>query len=1111
VLTPQGQDALRKAGLDPRQQYPELLAQAMREAQGQSRERVEEIARALVPSGGQFARIFVPLLRDQGLYNRVYGTLSPDQARGSATRELSHALAQPNEQIKQLGTGLEQIGVQLARLGAFDPFIAFVRGLNLVLDGVESLLGLLNQLPAPLRHLATIGLEVAAFQRVAQRYNLGGILPQQFGAARGALEQPIGRQIRNEALGGLDEYRAALNQQRFSVAGEAFRARYNESVARQIGDLEAAGNYQLRAEQLEGERVALEKEITATQTRRNVLAKELRGTMLRDPAAARAAVDRAGVPAVALATVPSTVAAETAERGALAANAARVNANITAMRESARGWARFGVAAELAGRTASAAAGVVQTAGTATVGMAAGLRNLARSAAAMIGWLDVLLVAALVVPQIIKGAADKANEADAKVRDAYSQGDLARLKQLGQRSRDPRDNHGLFGSIINADQTAIAFGARQVGINAESPDDRANRAAADARSEANFLRLQQRQGQHLPLTKVADRLNRAVRNAGSDVNAQIRAYERSLSEIGSSAEATSGDQQARARAQAALEGTRTKLAVLAASRHDIDRALSTITDAKGLQTFTDTVSARLQLGTTRPATALRQYAAVITRTRALLQQGRLNPAEALQAVAAAQKGVEDVAQQQLQRGLAGANSAGEQGQARGDFKAQLKAGLIAPLRRKIELLRRAIKADDEAINAALSEALAIQVQLSAPGARVTGADIGRARAAEGRVGDARKRKQADKSLLGALRDQLKSNRGLVDSLIGGTSGTEADQYQAQLQEFDARTKLLQSRTSDPKEQQRIAATRYKERAEIVRRAYKNGTASLADLMNAVADSNQSLQADTQSVIQEFGEKQQLAAARFGAGHVGQQGSVLRFAVAQAQQAVAFMRANGSASDVRGAQTALFNAQAALGEFLFQQAQEMIHARAEYDVAGITDPLRIAERRLREARDVYRQAPGRTPLDRLRQRTDIRTAQQQVIQTKAQDAYDTVEFEAQMGRITADQEVRRLRLIERTMHLTREMRRQIELRIHELQHQNDDQLELNVGNIRLPTLYDVRRLAAQAQGGGQTVIVRQTISNTNHIAKTADAEEVGNVLHRQVRNGVYAAIRKGGNR
>ena len=213
LQTAAGQARARAAGLDPSQPYLDVLRQAQRLAKGQSPERVQEIARALVPAGGQFARIFVPLIQNAQQLDKALGITSAQDARGASARELAKALRQPNEQLGQLVTNLERVGAKLAQAGALDPFVALVGGLNHVLNAVVRLIDLAddlqNLLPAPFNSALIPALELYGVLRLMRRFDVGGSLPAGGSAAyqafRGSLARPEQAAGRSQVLQGLGE------------------------------------------------------------------------------------------------------------------------------------------------------------------------------------------------------------------------------------------------------------------------------------------------------------------------------------------------------------------------------------------------------------------------------------------------------------------------------------------------------------------------------------------------------------------------------------------------------------------------------------------------------------------------------------------------------------------------------------------------------------------------------------------------------------------------------------------------------------------------------------------------------------------------------------------
>jgi hypothetical protein len=74
----------------------------------------------------------------------------------------------------------------------------------------------------------------------------------------------------------------------------------------------------------------------------------------------------------------------------------------------------------------------------------------------------------------------------------------------------------------------------------------------------------------------------------------------------------------------------------------------------------------------------------------------------------------------------------------------------------------------------------------------------------------------------------------------------------------------------------------------------------------------------------------------------------------------------------------------------------------------------------------------------------------------------------MDKITREQAISQYQQILRSSHLTKQMRRDLQLKIHQLQQQSNQDaqsFDLAVGaGIKLPTIYDVRRAIKSARMG-----------------------------------------------
>lgn len=317
---------------------------------------------------------------------------------------------------------------------------------------------------------------------------------------------------------------------------------------------------------------------------------------------------------------------------------------------------------------------------------------------------------------------------------------------------------------------------------------------------------------------------------------------------------------------------------------------------------------------------------------------------------------------------------------------------------------------------------------------------------------------------------------------------EAKRYDDELASFDARTALGESRIADPAARNRYTLGRMNERVARLREAVRDGTKHEEDLWAAEAARNQQLQQIEQDQVAAFQSRQELAASRFALSVGGAQGAVLRYAVGQAQRAVAFARSHGDATDVRNALKGVADAQLAVAQYAREQAAAMLQAEEAYREAGIDPGNTVALARLRErfARRALRETPEQDPAGRRQQQAAVRQTHADTMRARQQDRYEQITFEADIGRITHDQEIRQLQTLLKTIHGNRELRRQVQRQIYALKHEGDQAagFDLNVGNIKLPTVYEIRRAI---KGGAGPSRGQVQVQNNNRIELNVSSE------------------------
>lgn len=1162
VLTKAGQDRLRAAGLDPRQSYTDLLGQAFQQAQGQPRERVEEIARALVPAGGQFARVFVPLLENKKLYQRILREVAPDRSRGSAERELGRALQQPNEQIAALGNNLEQLGAQLARIGGLDLFGGILVALNSALHLATDLLGLFRLVPEPLRDALLVLLQIGGVLKLLRRFDVGDRLP--VGGFRDALRQPPGVRERTQILQGIRDEQRFLEETRRSTGQRAGLASYQvERQEERVRGLERAGapvqerigaarDLERRAEiarQLADDEDDLRRRIANIDEQKNRFQEATAGRAGRDLEHVRRSAQTAGIPFT-LPTTDRPVAERPIPIGEdvpqFGGSGVGADANDQLRRESAeRGrLARYfsdyheslregGLTERGLSRVIDGATGAAHTSGQVLRGLAGSTRGFASELAGSLGPLDAILLGFIVLDQAYQAQKAGLEKAQETFASAQRSGDPASFRRASDKAR------GQQGPLDFVQKLAYQFpGFSTLGsglslLGVEPPGSSLDKLAGASDQDARSLQRLQKLGLDLTLRQIAQRRQRGQATARNDreeraaLEQAIRETRQSYGATGLFIDDPKARRQARVAAGARLRDYRAMLADLDAARGDVASALQKIKDPQGLAIFVGRLQTRTGLyGTNRRD--IGQAAGAVARGYELAAGDPANAEKYLQQIKGAQSAVLDSENERLNRLLQLARTPAEAGRYRRQILRNFRQVRIGGIDDEIGRLQ-----SDRAARAQREQQLQSDAQDAERQARGLGGAAfggvptlgglqggGDRRAledarqkAEQKTSELRKLRQKDTEDSKRLQGLQRARRQAVEEYRLLAREQARQQFELRQQTYQSGTELLQSRTADPVAQARVAAGRLRTSVTSVREAYRKGLVSLADVRQAIAQANQAMQQLAQSRLEDFQGSQQLAASRYALSVGGDQEQTLRYAVSQAQQLVGFVGTQGKRlppGAQRDALRSLADAQLALQQYLRDQAKALADARTELALARAGDnPVAQAQIQLDAARRHLGEA--RNPAERVQARADIVSRTRELRQARQQDAFDQIEYLADIGRIEHDVELQRLQDLLKTVKGNRQLRREIQRRIAALKNdlQDSGQFDLDVGNIRLPTAYEIRRAVV---GGISPQMQVTNAPNVSVLVTDPQAAlKVGEVLDQHLGTSTRSAMRAAGYR
>lgn len=224
--------------------------------------------------------------------------------------------------------------------------------------------------------------------------------------------------------------------------------------------------------------------------------------------------------------------------------------------------------------------------------------------------------------------------------------------------------------------------------------------------------------------------------------------------------------------------------------------------------------------------------------------------------------------------------------------------------------------------------------------------------------------------------------------------------------------------------------------------------------------------------------------------------------------------------INDAQRALLQSQTQQASTLHQQIAAYIQARAAYQQSQTLDPTTQAREQLaadQQSLALIQRGDFQTQREfqtaRLQGLTKVNTDRTTVQNDIVQNRLSQLGFEAHTQQIGDQQYISGLQRILRTSRLSADQQRQIRSQIFDLQHANSSTPDLNIGNIHIPSIYEIRAAISRSQSG---VIPGQSSTVVNHDAtvnvyvnNARDVHKVGKAIDDQLGTSVRAAVRARG--
>lgn len=1117
IAKPKNQEELRAFGINPEREIDQIFEEAFAIAQKVGGRKRRELAAALF-GGAYGAYIGTPLLSNQDVFRRMQGYVR--ESEGSGARELAKVKASPAEQLKNIGIQFQRLGVGLVESGLVSALAEAVLALDDLFRAANTVVGVFNELPDPLKIALGLMIQMSLLARGLGRLNVGeSIAPpgKEVGAGRTFLGAALGGGDRRDARlirKGLFDEQVALEDERARIADQGREAASRtllattraEAERKRLISLQQGGAadartiaesqetlraYEQEANASRADRVKLELDSETKAQRLNQVNESInrsRGRFgrLNVPALLREARTQGGAyptsfdqPTTAR---PRTVGAP-AYGGVIPGGVPATPIDLS--RDLGRQEREMRKADRVARRSNQRLTRLRPLA-----------QRFGNSFNRLIGNMGNLLFAGFLVG-LAADELSKQAEAIGDRFDGISEGvrSAAGQAQKLQALRRESTASDAIGEDL-ADFFSGGFYKDPLGIDYEGVGDARREAARIAASRIELITREQneaqREGRPVPFRYVSDIQKDIDKLKSADLPSRqsrqlVSRYRdelaRSMEAMGQAA-GSQKDQQQRLRA----------------ARQQLNQRLAETSSGKNLRDVLGALSPEaLQERLDAELTQAGSYGGVtkgrIRRIRATynaLQSqfaGARDP-ESIQALAEARAsfmdGVEQVVSEELDHSLVLAKTPEARNAAYTKAFQTLQSSLLGGTRGDIRAQQRKVQNLQQQLRDASARATdGLGAEIRGRGAFGLGSlDFGGSR---GQLEKLRQQLRAETGNLKELRQDRKQRKAFLKEV---EAEFRRQQYEENAATREARTQLRVSRTANPLAQARIQLQAIN--AEIPR-AIEVYTRNSKEVMDLFAERQEILAQQVQEQVNLIDARGSLRAA--GLAGEGNEVERARVELQTLQAKLGFMQANANRFDpaeILQLQAEVREAQIDLAEQVEEEAEQLALAAIDIRIARAEaggNDVRAARLQLVRARTELGQAD--TPLERREARANLIGRRAGLRDATAQQAIEDIEFQADIGKLTLDQQISAYKRLLGTMKLTRDMRRDLRRRIHQLREEtnNEGAFNLDVGNIRLPTIYEIRRAVQGGVNGGGTTTVnqRQTFNIKSTDPKGAAAE------------------------
>lgn len=1164
IHKPGNEQTLKALGINPNQDIDNIFEEAFKVAESSSGKRRRQLAAALF--GPQYgAGVGTPLLRQYDLFQKIQKSVA--RSKGSGARELATLKGSPEEQLKNIGVQLERLGTGLAESGLVSVIAGVALGLDDVLRVTNSLLTAFNGLPDGLKTSLGLMIQLGLAARLLGRLNVGDSLSPQgkqvgslrtFGAAAlGGGDRRDARLIRK----GLYGEKTALEEQKGSFDTEAREQASRAELAQKraadeskrritlsnqgaLNEAKIAESKAVEAQYIQEANVSREASIRAgldaeqKAARLNQVEKQITAGRGRfgglNVARTLSAADVRGGYAPSSFDVPTTAAPSRYGRQPISAGGPGYGAVIPHggipatpidLAQLGKQEKEVSKATQVARRTASRLRGT-----------RVGAARLGNAFNSVIGNMGNLIFAAFTIGTIGQLLSEQVSNFNEELENANRPTDSAKTEAQRLREIVKGPGHGtttadrgndllagagaLYGlSPLGAAQSLITghgfdpkgnidalFGGGPSSSDLVKQEEQVQRWQIEARRQQQ--QKARRQGRPIPQRYVKDITedieNLQTQNVPTKQARKLIAKYRE--ELAISMEATGQAAGTGKEHRKRLQQARTKLeeARFAAGGPGTLRE-----SLEGLE------PKEIQEQLASEVTQAGQYGGLtkdrIRRARTAYQvlQGQLGASTAKEDVAQLAEardqffdGLQGAIQAELDHNLALAKTPGARNAAYTSAFSQLRQAYTGGNREAIAQSQQRVRNLQRQLRDAPTELLRDQDSLLGKGVDFLGLNW-KAKGPEA-ISGLKRQLGAEKEGLKELREDRRQKREFFRQV---RDELRQQQYEENAALREAQTQLKVSRTADPLAQAKIKLaainTEIGKAIEVFGRSSKEVLELLGQRQEILAQQAQ----DQVNLIEAQGALK--SASLSGEGN---ETAKARSELQTLQTKLGYEQSHANRFDpaeILQLQAEVREAQIALQEQIEQEAEELFGAALDVRIARAEaggNDVRAARLNVAKARYEFRHAD--TKLEKRQSRADLIGKRASLRDATNSREIEDIEFQADIGKLTIDQQIAAYQRLLNTQKLTRDARRDLRRKIYALRHETEDEgtFELNVGSIKLPTVYEIRRAVKGGVNGGG---VQVTQSNQYHINGAGDPRAVALEINRLNGGANKAALRSAG--